>query len=177
MKPLSWDEVESAAEELANRIKESKFDPDCLIGVTTGGLFPLALLATRIKGKSIFTVTAKKVKDGDKETVTIANVPSFDLSGKAVLLIDEIAQSGETLNKMADAIKKECGVGILKTAALAANSDVCEFWPDYYVLEEEGDWIVFPWENGDEFAPYKLKNQSKVSSCRFPPLASGNETV
>jgi uncharacterized protein len=161
MKRLTWDDVENAAEKLASKIAESKFDPDCIIGVTTGGLFPLALLATRIKGKCIFTVTAKKNKVGDKETVAIANLPNFDLNGKSVLLIDEIAQSGSTLKAIADVIKTKCGVGMVKTATLAANHDVCENWPDYYVLEEEGDWIVFPWENGDEFAPYDLKRRKE----------------
>jgi len=161
MKTLSWDDVDSTAEKLANQIKESKFDPDCIIGVTTGGLFPLALLAIRIKGKSIFTITAKKEKQGETDSVTIANLPNFDLKGKSVLLVDEIAQSGSTLKTIADVIKKECGVGILKTATLAANTDVCENWPDYYVLVEEGDWIVFPWENGDEFAPYDLKRRNE----------------
>src|SRR5271168_929437 len=157
MKKLSWNEVESAAEKLALKIEESKFNPDCLIGITSGGLFPLALLATRIKGKSIFTVTAKKAKEGNKENVAIAYLPNANLSGKAVLLVDEIAQSGVTLNAVANIIKKECEAGNLRTATLAINGDVCECRPDYYVLVEEGDWIVFPWENGEEFAPYDLK--------------------
>jgi hypoxanthine phosphoribosyltransferase len=157
MKKLSWGEVESVAEQLAKKVGGSGFNPDCLIGVTTGGLFPLALLATHIKGKSIFTVTAKKSSDGKKESVSIAYLPNLNLEGKSVLLIDEIAQSGITLNTIAKIIRNRYSVGILKTATMAANKDVCEFWPDYYVLTEEGDWIVFPWEDEGEFETYDLK--------------------
>jgi hypoxanthine phosphoribosyltransferase len=161
MKKLSWNQVETVAEQLAKKVASTGFSPECLIGVTTGGLFPLAMLATRLKGKSIFTITAKKSSDGNKESVNIAYLPDINLEGKSVLLIDEIAQSGITLNTIANIIRRQYSVGILKTATLAANRDVCEFWPDYYVLIEEADWIVFPWEVEGEFKPYDLKRPNQ----------------
>lgn len=154
---LTWDQVENTASELADKVEESKFEPHYLVGITTGGLFPLALLAKRLKRAEILTVTARKNrKEG---VVTVKNIPGVDFQGKTVLLVDEIAQSGKTLNEVAK-ILRENGAEEVKTATLAANGDVCEFWPDYYILIEKGDWTVFPWEK-EEFPPYILDKQNQ----------------
>ncbi len=150
MDKLTWEQVEDTANKLADEVEESKFQPDYLVGVTTGGLFPLAFLAKRLKQTEILTITAKKNKE---EIVAVKNIPKVDFRGKTVLLVDEIAESGKTLHEVAK-ILRENGAEKVKTATLAANEDVCEYWPDYYVLIEKGDWTVFPWEK-EEFPPYK----------------------
>jgi uncharacterized protein len=155
MKRLYWSEVEDAIEKLAEKIEQSQFKPDYIVGITSGGLFPLAFLVKRLKVKNIFTITARKVKEGDQEHLKIAYLPRIDLTGKKVLLVDEIAQSGTTLHALANTIRG-LGAETLKTATFAVNTDACEMWPDYYVLIEQGDWIMFPWETKDEFPPYTL---------------------
>mgnify|MGYP003337022413 FL=1 len=153
---LSWQQVEDAAEQLARKIADSGFDPDCLIGITTGGLFPLAMLAKRIVGKRIYTVTTTRHFDGKDDWVTIEYMPIADLEGKSVLLIDEITHIGTTIQTVADRLRNDYKVGTLKTATLAANHDVTESWPDYHVLAEQGDWLLFPWENEQEFGDYDV---------------------
>ena len=32
---------------------------------------------------------------------------------------------------------------------IVANKDKCKFFPDFYVIEEQGEWVVFPWEKGN----------------------------
>ena len=156
MQRLSWDEVEKAAGQLVQKIKDSGFDPDCLIGITTGGLFPLAMLAKRMGEKSIYTVTTKRHYDGKNDWITIKYMPNVDLEGKSVLLIDEITHIGTTIKTIADLLRTQYKVGSVRTATLAANHDVAESWPDYYVLAEEGDWLLFPWEDESEFEEYDL---------------------
>ena len=73
-----------------------------------------------------------------------------------ILLVDEIAQSGKTLHKISEIILQRYKANELKTATLAANGDVCEFWPNYFVLIEKGDWTMFPWEK-EKFSKYDLK--------------------
>jgi hypoxanthine phosphoribosyltransferase len=153
MHKLSWNEVEDAIEKLSRKIISSGFSPDYIIGVTTGGLFPLAFLAKRLKINTILTVSAKKSKS---KVVSIKHLPKVDLKNKKILLVDEIAESGRTLKKISEMLRKEYSVSDLKIATLAANKDVCEFWPDYYIIIEKGDWVIFPWEK-EEFPPYNLK--------------------
>ena len=165
MNRLSWDDVEKAAQQLARKIKDSGFDPDVLIGITTGGLFPLAMLAKRFTGKSIYTVTTKRHWDDTNDWITIEYMPAVDLAGKSVLLIDETTHIGTTIQTMADVLRTQYKVGCVKTATLAANHDVSESWPDYYVLAERGEWILFPWEDESEFPEYDLHLPSGKSEA------------
>lgn len=156
MRRLTWTEVEAAAGQLADQIAARGFNPDCLVGVTTGGLFPLALLAKRMEGKAIYTVTTKRHWDDERDWIDITYLPEVDLKGKSVLLIDEITHVGTTLASLVEVFRDRYQVGTIMTATLAANHDVATSWPDFHVLVEQGDWILFPWENEAEFEPYDV---------------------
>ena len=70
-----------------------------------------------------------------------------------VLLVDDIAETGDTLKAISDIILSQYKVSELKTVTLGANTDKCKFYPDFYVFEEKGGWVVFPWEKY-EFPEY-----------------------
>ena len=149
MRKLSWEQAEKAIEELGDKIKVSGFKPNYIIGITTGGLIPLYFLAKQLDIDNILTVSASSYeKDKRKETV-ITYLPEIDLKNKKVLLVDEIAETGESLKKMKEAIVKKYKVGEIKTATIGVNKDKCTFEPDYWIITERGGWVVFPWERED----------------------------
>ena len=67
-----------------------------------------------------------------------------DMYGKRFLVVDDIADTGHTLDKMkAEVFKEAC------FATIHYNSKESVVEPDYWV-EEKGDrWIVYPWERDD----------------------------
>lgn len=144
---LSWEDVEKIADELADKIRADGFKPDYIVGITTGGLIPLGLLAKRLKLKNILTISVDS-----NETIYL---PKVDLMGKKVLVIDEIAESGKTLRKVCKKFADFYGVLELKTATLGVNKDKCKFYPDFYVIDEQGEWVIFPWEKEEDFSKYK----------------------
>jgi hypoxanthine phosphoribosyltransferase len=156
MKSLNWNEVQKAAENLAKKIKKSGFKPDYLIGITTGGLYPLALLAKKLDCKSILTISAKSESKDGKKRVEAIYLPKINLKRKRVLLIDDITNSGATLIKISNIITEHYQPKALRTATLGANMDMAKTTPDYYELVEKGDWIKFPWED-EKFNPYPKK--------------------
>ena len=160
MKKLSWEQAEKVIEDLSNKIKASGFVPDYIIGVTTGGLIPLYFLAKKLDDiNNILTISATSYDKDRKKDLRIIYLPKVDLSGKNVLLVDEIVETGDTLKKISEIIVNQYKVGELKTATLGANTDKCRFYPDFYVIEEKGEWVVFPWEN-DDFPEYFKKDSS-----------------
>lgn len=144
---LSWEEVENMADDLAKRVKTSGFKPDFLIGITTGGLIPLGLLAKRLEFGGILTVSAESY-DGDhsQKELRVTYLPETDLTGKKVLLVDEIADTGATLRKLREVFVDRYGVGKLKTATLAVNGAKSAIVPDFFAMSGKGEWIHFPWE-------------------------------
>jgi len=153
MTKLSWEDVEKAIDELADKIEASGFKPDYIVGVTTGGLIPLSLLAKKLQIDKILTVSASSYEKDKQKELKITYLPEIDLSNKKILLVDEIAETGTSLKGITQAITDKYKLKELKTATLGVNKDKCTFWPDFYVIVEQGDWVVFPWEK-ENFPEY-----------------------
>lgn len=153
MRQLTFQDVLLASESLAKKIRDSNFVPDYLIGIATGGLYPLALLSKELNNKKILTITAKSEMKNDKKVVDIDYFPVVDLSGKCILVIDDITDSGETLREISKLIVDHYHPKSIKTATLGSNMDNSKFLPDYFVLEEKGEWLKFPWEK-ENFSSY-----------------------
>ncbi len=153
MTKLSWEETYKSLDELANKIKASGFEPDYIIGITNGGLIPLYFLIKKLGLKNVLTVSASSYEKQDQKELKITYLPEIDLSRKSVLLVDEIAETGMSLHQVSGAISKKYNLQELKTATLAVNTNKCKFLPDFYVIEEKGEWVVFPWEK-DDFPEY-----------------------
>lgn len=142
---LSWEDIERSTHDLAVRIKAQRFAPECLVGITVSGLFPLGLIAKEFDTKDVVVVSARSYTDREQGKLEVTALPKIDLEGKRVLLVDEIADRGTTLKHISEILKREYQVGELKTATLVVNKKNCEFWPDFYVMEVDR-WVVFPWD-------------------------------
>ena len=159
MRKLSWDDIDSISVELAKAIK-ADYKPDYIIGITTGGLIPLYFLVKELDIDNVLTVSATSYEAFKKKELKITYLPEIDLKDKKLLLVDEIAETGDSLKQVSVAIEKKYQPAELKTATLAVNTEKCEFYPDYYIEEEKGEWLVFPWEK-EEFPEYPENNESK----------------
>ena len=154
MKKLSWDDVGKITDELANKIKASGFKPEFIIGIATGGLIPLYFLTKKLDDiDNVLTITATSYDKDRKKDLKILYLPEVDLSGKKVLLVDDISETGDTLKKISEILRDDYKVGELKTATLGVNTEKTRFYPDFYIVEEKGGWVVFPWEK-DDFPEY-----------------------
>lgn len=145
---ISWAETDELVGKLASDIMRSGFKPDCLIGITVGGLIPLALLSKKLNITNVATISAHSYENGAQKELRITNVPNIDLKDLNVLLVDEIADSGTTLAEIAKVLRERCGARELKTATLAVRTDTCKTRPDFSTFDADR-WIVFPWEVGE----------------------------
>lgn len=142
---LSWEDVRRLAGDVAAAVKKSGMRPECLIGITSGGLVPLRLVAGHFDAREILTVSARSYDGGEQGDIAVTNVPPINLRGRPTLLVDEIADSGNTLARVGELLRRDCGADDVKTATLVVRSDKCAVRPDYWALEADR-WVVFPWE-------------------------------
>ncbi len=156
MKKLSWNDVEKIADELVEKIKASGFKPDYIVGITTGGLIPLYFLAKKLDIDNILTISASSYEKDKQKELKITYLPQIDLRDKSLLLVDEITETGASLKGVFDAVVGKYQPRELKTATLGVNKDKCKFYPDFYVVIEQGEWVVFPWEK-DDFPEYSFE--------------------
>ena len=153
MTKLTWEDIEKITDELATKINSSGFEPDYIIGITTGGLIPLYFLARKLGNmRNILTISANTYDKNKIGDLKILYMPKVDLKNKKILLVDDISGTGNTLKNISNLIVEKYKVQELKTSTIAIIKGSL-FLPDFYAFEESGDWVVFPWDK-HEFPEY-----------------------
>ncbi|MEO8345570.1 MAG: phosphoribosyltransferase [Betaproteobacteria bacterium] len=163
---VSWDEYNRLVERLALTVHESGYEFNQIICVARGGLrvgdvlsrifeLPLAILSTHSYTAEGGTIRGELVI-AEHMTMTRPRL------GERVLLVDDMVDSGHTL----DAVHKELPkrfphMMALKTAVLWWKG--CSvFKPDYFVEHlPDNPWIHQPFEVYDTLRPEKLKARLK----------------
>lgn len=97
------------------------YNPDVIVGVARGGLYPATQLSHLLQTDLMLVQLSRRVKDEVVHASPIWQVKPGDLHGKRVLVVDEIADTGETLALVA-AECQTAGAAEVRTATLYAHT-------------------------------------------------------
>ncbi len=150
-KMVSWEEIERWSEIIVEKIGDERFDS--IVSVIRGGLVPARIIADYLNIKDLFTLKTEHwgvtaTPDG-KAKITHPIV--IDLTGKKVLVVDDITDTGQSLKLAIDAVKLK-NPKYVKTATLL-HIKRSEIIPDYYAEEitaENWKWFIFPWNRKED---------------------------
>ena len=142
---LSWQAFGDASRELAKIIAADGFEPDLILSIARGGLFLAASLGYALAVKNLHVMNVE-FYDGVGTTldmpVMLPPVPSaVDFSAKKVLIADDVADSGHTMELVHTFIKDH--VEYVRTAVIYEKPQSlikCD-----YVWKRTDRWINFPW--------------------------------
>ena len=142
---MSWELFQSLAEETARKITESGYDPDFIVGIARGGWVLSRVLCDFLGVKDLVSLKVEHwgitaTPDGKAQ---IKYPFDIDLTGRRVLVVDDITDTGESLKLAANYVKTKNPAEV-KTATLR-HIIGSEFTPDYYGDEITWRWVVFPW--------------------------------
>lgn len=142
----TWDEIYTQSILLAGKIKKnSKEDPDCLIGVSRGGLVLARIMSDLLDIQNVHIVKCEYYSDLGKTTrkpMITQGVPG-DIRNKHVLIVDDVADTGESLIEIKRyLVSKKPKSMKVATLYIKPWSKVL---PDFNV-GRTNSWIVFPWE-------------------------------
>ncbi|WP_342394474.1 MULTISPECIES: phosphoribosyltransferase [Myxococcus] len=146
VRELSWAQLDRAVQQMADDIRQS-FQPEAVVGVAHGGVFVGGALASAL-GCAFFPVRiSRRSRDrGDKAHPRggpkPANEMPRELKGKRVLIVDDVASSGDTL-ELAMALAREAGAKKVSTACLVVKPDA--YAPQFAGIST-GALVVFPWD-------------------------------
>jgi hypoxanthine phosphoribosyltransferase len=146
---FTWEEVNKYTLQLGNKIKKSKYKIDTIIGISRGGLIPAAHLGYQLEIQNVSSIGAFSYLGSQRTKLNLYSLPTVDLKNKNVLLVDEFADSGKTLEEIKDIIKKKYKVKQIKIATIFVNETACRFYPDFYtkkIKKNPEDWVLFPWD-------------------------------
>lgn len=146
---ISVEKIKAMCSMVYQQVVADNFKPDLLIGLSRGGLVPLGFLA----GEQMFNNRMTKMintcsydDQGHQKKLSLlfpVHTEEFE-HFRSILVIDDIADSGKTLDYVMTLLKKNLPTQTIKTATLFYKKRSV-IKPDYYAEETE-DWIVFPWE-------------------------------
>ncbi|WP_148882326.1 phosphoribosyltransferase [Thermococcus aciditolerans] len=141
----SWDDIERWAKEGAWKILEDGWRPDVIVGLARGGWVAARLYCDYLGVKDLVSLKVEHwgvtaTPDGKAK---LKYGTSYDLSGKKVLIVDDISDTGESLTLAKNYIEGKGPAEIRVATLLTIRGS--RFKPDYYGEEIDWAWIVFPW--------------------------------
>jgi len=171
----TWDRIYEFLLSLAEKIREDKFKPDVIVGVSRGGWPPARVMSDLLENPEIANVKAEFYLGvaQTKGEPLITQPVSVSVRDKEVLLMDDVADTGKSL-RLVRAHLKEKGATEVKIATIYYKP-----WsvviPDYYAKETRS-WIIFPWERKETIRNvikrYKKEGKS-VEDAKDKLVSSG----
>jgi len=141
----SWDKIYEMIVDLALVIRASGFKPDLIVGVSRGGWAPGRILSDLLENPHTANIKIEFYvgieKTGRKPVVT--QPITEDISKKNVLVVDDVADTGESLKLALDHVLEK-GAGKIMTATVYYKPH-SKFKPDFFA-DTTSNWIIFPWE-------------------------------
>ncbi len=170
---VSWDEAARMARILARKIKSSGFKPDLVIGIARGGLVPARIICDLLLQKDLASVKIEHwgiAKTQGSAKIKFHLPMEVDISGKKILIVDDVADTGDSFFVIMEYLKDKKPAEI-RTAALQYKT-CSTFVPDYWG-EKHGKWmwIIYPWEIYEDLIGFigkvltHPKTQEDVRKC------------
>lgn len=140
-------------------MRKDKLKPDLIIGIARGGWGPARILSDLFNDTRVASIKIEFYTDINKRTKTpkVVQPVSTDVTGKTLILVDDVADSGLSLRVALDHLK-ERKAQTVRTVTLYYKP-----WsiviPDYYARETRA-WLVFAHEMA-EFMRLRMTNREK----------------
>ncbi len=146
---ITWERFDELSARLVEELAPAPID--AVVGVARAGLFPATRVACALRCDLYPVGLSRRIRDTVMFARPIWNVGvSPEVAGRNIAVIDEIADSGQTLAAVAERVR-DMGAARVITASLISHS-----WanpkPDHTALVTDA-LIIFPWnrqvyENG-----------------------------
>ncbi len=146
MKKLYYgcEEFRSDCKKLADNVEE--YNPEVIVAIARGGLSLAQYLGELLNIREVYSINSIGYNGEKKlESVKVYNTPLIE-QGKRVLIVDDIADSGETLKEVIKKLKEKNPSCEYKSATIFYKKSSI-FQPDFR-LHEPKEWIEFFW-SGD----------------------------
>jgi uncharacterized protein len=140
---ITYTQFRKVALEICNKIT---IKPDCILAIARGGMFLGAQLAYDLNVKQIHTVNIKYytgINTRLKNPLLMSGLDLSLLEGRNILIVDDIADTGTTINFLLEIIPSSSKIKIAtiyQKEKSTINVDYC------WKIINNDTWVDFPWE-------------------------------
>ena len=156
---VSWEEVYRLCKDLARKVEESGYKPETIIGLARSGFVPSRLLSDFLGITDLVCLKVEHWLDTTGEHKDEATIPykiPFKIEGKNILVVDDIVDTGKSMNISIDYIKmfkpKEVRSAVMQYITSSQHI------PDYYVVKvSDWTWFIYPWNRVEDLCNLTLR--------------------
>ncbi len=156
----TWNQIYDMLLLQAQKIQQTGFQPSVVVAVARGGLVPGRVLCDLLEVPAL-AVTQIQFYTNINQTAlqpTLKQPLTLPVKGKNVLLVDDIADTGQSLRFAQTYLKTE-GAQDQKTATLYTKPQ-SQLTPDFYE-QQTSRWVVFPWDTKETLRKISQSNPGK----------------
>ncbi len=152
---ISWDQIHRDSRALAWRLEEKgpySGEWSAVVAVTRGGMVPAMIIARELNIRVVETISVKSYDHQSQSEAIILKKPNSKLmgKGKGILIIDDLVDSGRTLEIVRKAYPKA------HYATIYAKPKGCPMVDSYITEVSQDTWIFFPWDMALQYvAPFR----------------------
>ncbi len=166
---MTWDQFYELARRVAEKIKDSGYRPDFMVGLARGGWVLSRVLCDFLGVKDLVSIKVEHwgVTATPDGKARIKYAFDVDLTGRRVLVVDDITDTGESMMVAVDYVRTKNPEEV-RTAALR-HIQGSKFTPDYYGDEITWRWVVFPWNYVEDMCnllPKALEGAGSLEGAR-----------
>ncbi|EQB74545.1 MAG: hypothetical protein AMDU4_FER2C00005G0043 [Ferroplasma sp. Type II] len=145
---VSWKEIEEWTKGIMKMVIENHYNPDIIIGIARGGLVPARMVADYLFKKDLLSIKTEHwgLTATMNGKAVLREKLNYDVSGKKVLIVDDITDTGESMKLSYNYVKSLNPADVKTTSMLYIDGS--NYTPDFYgkgLSKEEWAWFVFPW--------------------------------
>ncbi|AAY80358.1 phosphoribosyltransferase [Sulfolobus acidocaldarius] len=148
VKVVTWEEVVEWSTKLGDSIKEEGYQPDIIIAIARGGLVPARIVADVLGVLDMLSIKVEHWVETASQTpeAKVKYPYKLDLKGKRVLLVDDIADTGDSVVLAKKFVEDNFLPREVKTATMQYIQSVSKYKPDYVgMVVTEWKWFMYPW--------------------------------
>jgi hypoxanthine phosphoribosyltransferase len=142
---LTWDRFGIATRALATEIAAEGFRPDIVLAIARGGLTVAGALAYALNVKNCCAMNVEFYTNVDERLdVPVVLPPALnviDMAGLRVLIVDDVADTGKTL----ELVRKEISEHVAEARCAVLYHKPWSVITPEYVWKHTELWINFPW--------------------------------
>lgn len=141
----AYDDFLNDLKTLKKQIEQSIGIPDALICIARGGMTITHMLSLAWNIRAVYSLNAISYNDCKvQSSLILENMPSIKQEHKNILVLDEIVDSGESLNVVLQKLKSGFP-GVRFSSAVIFQKHNAKVKADFFI-REPAEWIDFFWE-------------------------------
>ena len=142
---MDWKLFDQLAETVAEKIINSGYNPNIIVGIARGGWVLSRILCDYMGVKDLLSLKVEHwgitaTPDGKAQLKWPLKIA---LDGRRVLVVDDITDTGESMTVAIEYLKT-LNPGEIRSATLR-HIKGSKFIPDYFGDEITWRWVIFPW--------------------------------